>query len=213
MGNIEQYIEHTLLKKNLKNGDIEKLCKEAIEHKFKAVCIFPEYLKIAKDFLKNKGPILVTVIDFPDGDKTPEEKEKEARSAIEMGAQEIDLVMDILALKDKNYSKVFDGISRVVKIDHNVLVKVIIETCYLNHDEKVIACALAQLAKARFVKTSTGFAKAGATIEDVLLLKKTIGKNMHVKASGGIKTLEEAMMFINAGASRIGTSAALKMLK
>jgi deoxyribose-phosphate aldolase len=210
--NIANYLESTLLKKNLKDEDIKKLCLDAIKHNFFAVCIYPEYIKKAKEYLKNTNIKIVTVVDFPDGDSSPIEKGKKAKIAFDLGADEIDMVIDVLALKDKDYNKVYQGIKEVVNNAKDKPVKAIIETCYLNYDEKVIACALAKVAKAKFVKTSTGFGKGGATIQDVVLLQKVVNGQMQIKASGGIKTLDDAKLMIAAGASRIGTSNASNMV-
>ena len=151
-------------------------------------------------------------MDFPSGEASPKEKATEALDAINKGADEIDFVVDVLALKDQDYKKVFDGIKSVVDVAKHLPVKVIIETFYLNDYEKIIACSLAKAAGAKFVKTSTGI-KGGATAEDVSLMKKIVGENMFVKASGGIKTLEDAILMIDAGASRIGTSKSLELIK
>ncbi|MBN2478865.1 MAG: deoxyribose-phosphate aldolase [Parachlamydiales bacterium] len=212
MDKIAKFIDHTLLKKDLKKEDIKKLCEEAIKYGFKGVCIYPEYLKIAKQYLNEKGPILISVVDFPTGDKSPDEKAIEAKKVKDDGAEEIDMVIDVLALKDKNYKKVFEGISKVVKAVSPIPVKVIIETCYLNYNEKVIAATLSKLAGAKFVKTSTGFAKSGATSQDVFLLKQVVGDDVEVKASGGIKNFEDANMMIQAGATRLGTSCSVKII-
>ncbi|NGX55805.1 MAG: Deoxyribose-phosphate aldolase [Candidatus Anoxychlamydiales bacterium] len=212
MDNISKYLEYTLLKKNLKDEDIKKLCLDAIKHNFFGICIYPEYIKKAKEYLKDNKTKIITVIDFPSGDSDPIEKGKKAKIAKDLGADEIDMVIDVLALKDKDYNKVYKGIKEVVENASSIPVKVIIETCYLNYDEKIIACALSKIAKAKFVKTSTGFAEAGANVQDVFLLQKIVNGQMGVKASGGIKTLKEAELMITAGASRIGTSNALEMV-
>jgi deoxyribose-phosphate aldolase len=210
--NIASYLESTLLRKNLKDEEIKKLCLDAVLHNFFAVCIYPEYIKKAKEYLKDTNIKIVTVVDFPDGESNPIEKGKKAKIAFELGADEIDMVIDVLALKDKDYNKVYQGIKEVVNNSKDKPVKVIIETCYLNYDEKVIACALAKVANAKFVKTSTGFGEGGATAQDIVLLQKIVNGEMQIKASGGIKTLEDAKLMIAAGASRIGTSNALSMI-
>jgi len=213
MNNIAGYIDHTFLKMNATDEEIEKVCDEAIRYNFKTVCVFPKFLNIVTKKLKNKKPLPITVIDFPLGNKTPLEKKHETKKAVEYGAQELDMVINVLALKDKNYKLVYNGIKTVVDEANGFLVKVIIETCYLNDIEIVAACTLAKLAGAKFVKTSTGFAKAGAKVEDVFLMKNASGDDMQVKASGGIKTYEVARMMIDAGATRIGTSSSLEILK
>ena len=213
MINLAKYIDHTFLKKDAQEKEINKVCDEAIKYNFKALCVYPEFLPLVCKRLKKTKILPITVIDFPGGDKSPEEKVKEAKKAVLLGAKEIDMVIDVLALKDKNYLKVFEGIKKVVDACKKIPVKVIIETCYLNKTEIVIASALAKLAKASFVKTSTGFGKHGAKPEDVFLIKEIVGEDMQVKASGGIKTYENAILMINAGASRLGTSSSIVLLE
>jgi len=212
MDNIAKYIDHTLLKKEASSEEIEKISDEAIKYGFKAVCVFPEFLPIVVKKLHDKKPLPITVVDFPLGQKSPKEKAQETKKAIDLGAKEIDMVMDFMALKDRDFQKVFDGIKAVVDTAKNIPVKVIIETCYLNPLELSSACTIAKLAGAKFVKTSTGFAKGGATAQDIVLMKNIIGDDLGVKASGGIKTLQDAKLFIEAGATRIGTSASLQMI-
>lgn len=212
MNNIAEYIDHTLLKMDASDQEIEKICDEAIKYGFKGVCVFPKFLALVTKKLKNKKPLPITVVDFPLGNKSPIEKKEEAKKAIEMGAKELDMVMNVMALKDKNYKLVYDGILAVVDVAKDIPVKVIIETCYLNDIEIVSACTIAKLAGAKFVKTSTGFGKSGAKVEDVFLMKKVVGDDMGVKASGGIKTTEMAKMMIEAGATRIGTSSSIQIL-
>ena len=213
MQKIASYIDHTLLKEDAKEEDIKKLCDEAIKYGFKGICIFSKHLLYALSILKNKNVLLVTVIDFPKGKLTPSEKAMETKKAIEMGADEIDMVIDTDALKKKDYQQVFDGIRAVVKEAKDKCVKVIIETCLLEADEKIIACALAKAAGAKYVKTSTGFSSGGATYEDVCLMKKIVGEDMKVKASGGIKTYDIAYNMIQKGASRLGTSSSVKIVE
>jgi len=210
--NLPSYIDHTFLKKNASAEDIKRICGEAVKYNFKTVCIFKEYLEIASKLLKNKNPIPITVIDFPMGISSPYEKAKETKDAIKKGAKEIDVVIDYKSLIGKNYKLVFDGIKAVVDTAEEILVKVIIETSELTDYEKIIACALSKAANAAFVKTSTGLSKTGATKEDVALMEEIIGDNMHVKASGGIKTLSDALIMIKAGAERIGTSSSCKIM-
>ncbi len=212
MDNIAEYIDHTFLKMNATKQEIEKVCDEAIKYGFKSVCVFPKFLPIITKKLKNKKPLAITVIDFPLGNKTPLEKKQEAKIAMENCAQELDMVMDVMALKDKNYELVFEGIKAVVDEAKNAFVKVIIETCYLNDIEIVSACTISKLAKAKFVKTSTGFAKEGAKVEKVFLMKCVVGDDMGVKASGGIRTYQMAKMMIDAGATRLGTSSSIQIL-
>lgn len=213
MNNLAEYIDHTFLKMDAAQADIERICDEAVKYGFKGVCVFPKFLPIVVKKLKNKKPVPIAVVDFPLGNKTPLEKRQEAQKAIKDGAKELDMVMNVMALKDKNFELVFEGIKAVVDEAGDVLVKVIIETCYLNDIEIVEACTIAKLAKAKFVKTSTGFAKEGARVENVFLMKNVVGDDMGVKASGGIKTYEMAKMMIEAGATRLGTSSSIQVLE
>lgn len=213
MDNIAAYIDHTLLKKEAKKEEIEKFTDEAIKHGFKGVCVFQEFLPIVVKKLTNKKPLPITVVDFPLGEKSPKEKAIEAKKAIDLGAKEIDMVMDFMALKNRDFQKVLDGIKAVVEVDKNIPIKVIIETCYLNPLELASACTIAKLAGAKFVKTSTGFAKGGAVVQDVFLMKNIAGDDIQIKAAGGIKTLQDAKLFIEAGATRIGTSASMQIIK
>jgi len=209
---LASYIDHTLLKKEAKEEDIEKLCKEAIEYGFKTVCLYPIHIPIAKKLLKGKKTIPIAVIDFPKGRSLILKKVKETEDAIKKGAMEIDMVIDYMALKNKDYKKVFNGIKAVVETAKPKIVKVILEISELTDNEKIIACALAKAAGAKFVKTSTGFSKSGATIKDVKLMKEIVGKDVLVKASGGIRTKKDALEMINAGASRIGASSSVKIV-
>jgi deoxyribose-phosphate aldolase len=213
MDDMAKYIDHTFLNKQATKEDIERVCQEAIDNNFKAVCVFPEFLSIATKKLYKQKPLPITVIDFPLGEKSPREKAHEAQHALDLGAKELDMVMDFMALKNRDYQKVYDGIKAVVNVAKDVPVKVILEVCYLNPLEIASACTIAKLSGAKFVKTSTGFAKAGATVDEVLLMKNAVGKDMQVKASGGIKDYNQAKLFIEAGATRIGTSKPLEILK
>lgn len=213
MNNIADYIDHTFLKLDATNEQVEKVCDEAIKYGFKGVCVFPKFLPLIVKKLKNQKPLPITVVDFPLGNKTPLEKKEEAKLAIQNGAKELDMVMNVMALKDKNYKLVFDGIKAVVDVAKDIPIKVIIETCYLSDMEIVIACTIAKLSGAKFVKTSTGFAKEGAKVENVFLMKSVVGDDMEVKASGGIKTYQMAKMMIEAGATRIGTSSSIQILE
>jgi len=213
MQNIASYIDHTLLKEDAKEEDIKTLCNEAIKYGFKGVCIYPKFLLLAKSILKDKNVLIVTVIDFPKGNQSPMQKAQEAKKAIQMGADEIDMVIDVEALKKKEYQKVEEGIKAVVDEAKNKCVKVIIETCLLNEEEKKKAALLAKKAGANFVKTSTGFSHGGATVEDVALIKEVVGNDMKIKASGGIKTYDIAYKMIKAGAQRLGTSSSVKIVE
>jgi deoxyribose-phosphate aldolase len=206
------YIDHTLLKKEATKEDIEKLCKEAIEHGFKTVCLYPKHIPIAKKLLKGKKTVPIAVVDFPKGRGPIFKKVKETKDAIKKGAMEIDMVIDYMALKNKDYKKVFDGIKAVVLAAKPKIVKVILEISELSDYEKIIACALAKAAGAKFVKTSTGFSKSGATIKDVKLMKEVVGKDVFVKASGGIRTKKDAIDMIEAGSSRIGASSSVQIV-
>lgn len=212
MDNILAAIDHTALKADTKKDQIHELCKEAIEYKFAAVCVNPYHISTCKELLKDTDIKIATVIGFPLGANTKETKAFETKNAIENGAQEVDMVINIGALKDKDYEKVREDIAAVVgAAGDKALVKVIIETSLLDQDEKIKACELAKEAGADFVKTSTGFSTGGATIQDVKLMRETVGEDMGVKASGGIRDLETARGMIQAGASRIGASSGVKI--
>ncbi len=209
---LASYIDHTLLKPNATKEDIEKLCHEAIEYKFKGVCVNSSYIPLVSELLEGEDPIPITVVGFPFGASLSSSKAFEAREAVSAGAKEIDMVINIGALKQKQYNLVYDDICAVVSESKPCPVKVIIETCYLDKEEKVIACALAKVAGASFVKTSTGFAEKGANIEDILLIKSIVGENMQIKASGGIRTYQDALKMIEAGATRIGSSNSVNIM-
>ena len=206
-------IDHTLLKPDATSDEIIKLCNEAVEYGFYSVCINPGYVKLAKDKLKGTDVKIATVIGFPLGSTTLEVKAFEARESIKNGADELDMVINIGTLKGKEYDLVEKEIAAVVnEANGKALVKVIIETCLLNKEEKIKACEIAKKANADFVKTSTGFSTGGATVEDVQLMRKVVGKSMGVKASGGIRDYDTAIKMINAGANRIGASASVKIV-
>lgn len=205
------YIDHTVLKKDLKESDIEKVCKEAIEYGFYGVCIYPEYLNIASKILKNEKPSLVSVLDFPKGDSSLDDKRKQAEHLLKNGVDEIDMVMNRNLLFKKDYEGLYNDILSVVEAV-DVPVKVILETSELTKEEIVISCLIAHKAKASFIKTSTGFSKAGANVENIQLIKKTIDNKMKIKASGGIKDLSTMVSMIDAGADRIGTSSSIKII-
>ena len=214
---IAKYIDHTNLKPYTTRDDIVRLCDEAIKYNFYAVCVNPYRVKLAKNYLreKNADVKVASVIGFPLGATPTEVKVFEAKKALEDGADELDMVMNIGALKDGDYEYVKNDIAGVVKVAHGrgAKVKVIIETCYLTEEEKVKACELAKEAGADFVKTSTGFGTGGATVEDVRLMRKVVGQGMGVKAAGGIRTYEQALAMIKAGANRIGTSSGVKIVE
>ncbi|ASI99481.1 deoxyribose-phosphate aldolase [Thermococcus celer] len=212
---IAKYIDHTNLKPYATAEDVVKLCEEAKEYGFYAVCVNPYRVKLAKETLMGSGVKVASVIGFPLGATPTEVKVFEAKRALDDGADELDMVLNIGALKDKDYEYVKRDIAEVVKVAHErgALVKVIIETCYLTEEEKVKACELAKEAGADFVKTSTGFGSGGATVEDVKLMRKVVGEEMGVKAAGGIRTYEQALAMIEAGATRIGTSSGVKIVE
>ncbi|MBX7063027.1 MAG: deoxyribose-phosphate aldolase [Pyrinomonadaceae bacterium] len=206
-------IDHTLLKPEASLNDIKKLCREAAEFGFASVCVNPAYVKDAVEFLKGSGVPVCTVIGFPLGATLPDVKAYEARRAIFNGAREVDMVINIGALKSGDDCLVEDDIRAVVEAAHqdHILCKVIIETALLTDEEKVRACLAAKNAGADFVKTSTGFAKGGATANDVALMRHTVGSALGVKASGGVKGIDDARAMFEAGATRIGASVGVKI--
>jgi len=210
---LNKYIDHTLLKPDASQEQIMNLIEEATEHDFASVCVNPTWVAFAAQALKGTDVKVCTVIGFPLGANTPEVKAFEAEDAIQNGADEIDMVINIGALKSQDYELVEKDIRAVVEAAKGTLVKVIIETCLLTDDEKVKACQIAQKAGADFVKTSTGFSTGGATVADVALMRKTVGPNMGVKASGGARSYEDALAFIEAGATRIGASSGVAIMK
>jgi len=207
MEKMEKYIDHTLLKPESTDMDVQKVCLDAKKYNFKSVCINPGWVKYTADLLKDSDVETCTVIGFPLGANTSKVKAFEAEQAVKEGATEVDMVINIGALKSDDYALVYDDIKAVVDaVKGKALVKVIIEACLLNDNEKVRACEAAKRAGADFVKTSTGFSTGGATLEDVKLMRKTVGPDMGVKASGGVRSIEDAKAMIEAGATRIGTS-------
>ncbi|MBT4792259.1 MAG: deoxyribose-phosphate aldolase [Halobacteriovoraceae bacterium] len=212
--NLNLYIDHTLLKPNATSDQITKLCKEAIEHEFASVCVNSFFVPFCSRILKEAKVKVCTVVGFPLGASPKEVKAYEAKLAIEHGANEIDMVINISALKDELYDSVERDIAAVLKVCHenSTLLKVIIETCLLTDDEKVKACEIAKKLKVDFVKTSTGFSTGGATVEDVKLMKEAVGDDIQVKASGGIKDIETAKKMIAAGATRLGASSGVKLM-
>lgn len=212
--NINKLIDHTALKPNTNKKSILKLIAEAKTYDFASVCVNPCWVALAHQALKNTDVKVCTVIGFPLGANTTEVKVFEAKDAIEKGAQEIDMVINIAMLKDKEYDYVENEIHQIVEAAKDkAIVKVIIEACLLTDEEKIKACELSQKAGADFVKTSTGFSTGGATVHDIALMRKTVGAEMGVKASGGVHTHEEALAMVEAGANRIGASAGVKLLK
>lgn len=210
MTDIAKYIDHTLLKADAQRQEVIDLCSEAKEYGFFSVCINPSFIELSKKELTGSDVKVCTVIGFPLGASTSETKAFETKDAIEKGADEVDMVINISRLKEKDYDYVLSDIKSVVdSAQKKALVKVIIETCLLTDEEKVKACELAKQAGADFVKTSTGFSVSGATKEDIVLMRNTVGQEMGVKASGGVRTYEDAVLMIQSGASRIGASASV----
>lgn len=210
---LNKYIDHTILKPETSKEQVAQILVEAKEYDFASVCVNPTWVTYAAQELKDSDVKVCTVIGFPLGANTPALKAFETKDAIENGADEIDMVINIGALKSKNYDLVLEDIKAVVEASGEKLVKVIIETCLLTEEEKVKACQLSKEAGADFVKTSTGFSTGGATVEDVALMRKTVGSDMGVKASGGARSYEDAIAFIEAGATRIGASSGVAIMK
>ncbi|WP_088041679.1 deoxyribose-phosphate aldolase [Bacillus sp. EAC] len=207
-------VDHTLLRADAKKEEIAKLVEEAKEFNFASVCINPTWVSYASELLKDSSVKVCTVIGFPLGANTPEVKAFETKNAIENGAGEVDMVINIAALKDNNDELVERDVRAVVEAAKGkALVKVIIETCLLTDEEKVRACELSVKAGADFVKTSTGFSTGGATVEDVALMRKTVGENVGVKASGGVRNLKDLENVVSVGATRIGTSSGVKIVQ
>ena len=210
---IAKYIDHTILKPEATVEEVKKLCKEAKEYNFASVCVNGCYSKLVSTELAGSDVKTCVVVGFPLGSMTKEAKAFETTDAIKNGANEIDMVINVGALKDKNYDLFKEDIEAVVNVAKGkAIVKVIIETCLLNDEEKVKACEISKEANADFVKTSTGFSTGGATKEDIALMRKTVGESLGVKASGGVRDYKAAMDMINAGASRIGASASIAIV-
>ncbi len=206
-------IDHTLLKADAKKDQIAKLCQEAKEYQFASVCVNPTWVKYASELLKDSGVKVCTVIGFPLGATTSATKAFESKNAIENGAEEIDMVINIGALKDGNDGLVEEDIRAVVDASNGkALTKVIIETSLLTDEEKVRACQIAVKAGTNFVKTSTGFSTGGATIADITLMRKTVGPEIGVKASGGVRNTSDAQAMIEVGATRIGASSGVAIV-
>lgn len=206
-----QYIDHTLLKPVCTWDEIETLCKEALSYHTASVCIPPSYVKRAREAFGPELPIC-TVIGFPLGYNPAEAKVREARTALRDGADELDMVINLGDVKNRDFDKVYEEIRALRETAGSRILKVIVETCYLTRDEKIRLCEIVTKAGADYIKTSTGFGTAGATMEDILLFKEHIGSSVKIKAAGGIRTREDLEAFIQAGCSRIGTSSAVKLL-
>ena len=210
---IAAMIDHTLLKPEATPAQIEKLCAEAAEYHFASVCVNPVYIPLAARLLKGTGVKVCCVVGFPLGAIAPEQKAAEAASCAAMGAEELDMVIHVGAAKVGDWALVQRDIEGVVKAAAGHTVKVIIETCLLTDEEKVKACEAAKAAGAHFVKTSTGFSTGGANVHDVALMRETVGPDVGVKASGGVRTHEDADKMIKAGATRLGTSSGVKLME
>ena len=213
MQNINQLIDHTILKPEASIDDIRKLCIEAKEYNFYSVCVNSAYVNVAYNFLLHSNVKVCSVVGFPLGAMIKEAKAYEAKFAVDSGAEEIDMVINIGLLKSGKIDLFERDIRKVREACKASVLKVIIETCLLDDKEKILACKIAKEYGADFVKTSTGFSTGGATEHDVELMRKTVGDKMGVKASGGIKTYEDAIKMINAGANRLGTSSGIAIMK
>ncbi|HEX7555281.1 MAG TPA: deoxyribose-phosphate aldolase [Leptolinea sp.] len=212
---LAKYIDHTLLKQEAIPSQIAKLCEEAKKYNFASVCVNATNIAQCADLLKGTSVKVGSTVGFPLGATLSSVKAYETQQAIAAGATEIDMVINVGALKSGNFKLVKEDIEGVVKAAHahSILVKVIIETCLLTDEEKVKACEISKAAGADFVKTSTGFNTAGATVEDVALMRKTVGPDIGVKAAGGVRTREDVLAMIKAGATRIGTSGGVKIME
>lgn len=207
-------IDHTLLKPDATKSEITKLCEEALRYNFASVCVNPSYVETCFNLIKSSDVKVCTVIGFPLGATTTQSKFTEAEEAIKNGAEELDMVINIGKLKVQDYNYVYSEIKSISDLSKKYLCtsKLILETCLLSDEEKVIACLLAKEAGLNFVKTSTGFSKSGATVHDVALMKFVVGDKLQVKASGGIRSYDDAISMINAGATRLGASAGVKII-
>lgn len=210
---LNNYIDHTILKATASSADVQKLCAEAIEHEFYSVCVNGCYVADAKHLLQGTDVKVAAVVGFPLGAMTTAAKVFEAKEAVENGASEIDMVINVAKLKDGEFDYVENEIRQIKEAIGDNVLKVIIETCYLTDEEKVKACELSLVAKADFVKTSTGFGTDGATYEDVKLMKSVVGDNAKVKASGGVRDKETAQKYVDLGAERLGTSSGIEIVK
>ena len=211
-GDMAKLIDHTLLKPEATRDEINKLCEEARKHRFASVCVNTTWVPVCKSLLAGTDVMVCAVVGFPLGAMTPNAKAYEAREAVRQGAKEIDMVINIGALKSGDYETVFEDICKVVKSAAPAGVKVILETSALDTEQKIIGCTLSKLAGAAFVKTSTGFGKGGATVEDVALMRRVVGGDIGVKASGGVRTAEDVLKMAQAGANRVGASASVAIV-
>jgi deoxyribose-phosphate aldolase len=209
---IAKLIDHTLLKPEATRDEVVKLCEEAKKHHFASVCVNTTWVPLCKAMLSGSDVMVCAVVGFPLGAMSPTAKAYEAREAVRQGAKEIDMVINIGALKSRDYETVFEDICRVVKSSAPAGVKVILETSALDMEQKIIGCAMSKLAGAAFVKTSTGFGKGGATVEDIEMMRRIVGHDVGVKASGGVRTAEDAVKMAAAGANRLGASASVAIV-
>ncbi len=205
-------VDHTLLSVDATFSDVKTLCDDAIKYRVASVCISPSFVKRAKEY-SGKNMKICTVIGFPNGYSTKKSKIFETSDALENGADEIDMVINIGALKSKNFTYIEDEISEIKKVCEDKILKVIIETCLLSEEEKINMCKIVSSSGADFIKTSTGFSKCGAKREDIVLFKKNLDSRVKIKAAGGISTLKDAEEFIKLGADRLGTSKIIKFVK
>lgn len=205
-------VDHTLLKQETTEEEIRNICEEAIKYHTATICIPPSYVKFAKDYGKDKIKVC-SVIGFPNGYNTTKIKVEETKDAIKNGADEIDMVINIGKLKDKKYEEIQNEINAIKEVCKDKILKVIIETCLLTEEEKIKMCEIVSESNADFIKTSTGFSTKGATIEDIKLMKKYLTNNKQIKAAGGISSFEDAEEFIQEGATRLGTSRLVKIMK
>ena len=209
---LASYIDHTILKPEAQQVEVARLCDEAIRFRFASVCVNPCWVPLVAKKLQGSGVLTCCVVGFPLGATLTECKAHEAATCIRNGAEEIDMVINVGALKDRDLAAVRDDIAAVKKVCGKLTLKVIIETCLLSDEEKEIACRLSVEAGADFVKTSTGFNQSGATLADIALMRRTVGSQLGVKASGGVRTQADALAMIDAGASRVGASAGISII-
>jgi deoxyribose-phosphate aldolase len=209
---LAQLIDHTLLKPEATRDEVVRLCEEARQHRFASVCVNTTWVPLCKALLAGTDVMVCAVVGFPLGAMAPQAKAYEAREAMRQGAREIDMVINIGALRSRDYETVFEDICRVVKAAAPARVKVILETSALDTEQKIVGCTLSKLAGAGFVKTSTGFGKGGATVEDVALMRRVVGPDVGVKASGGVRTADDVIKMAQAGANRIGASASVAIV-
>lgn len=209
---LNQFIDHTKLGPTVSLSDIQTLIEEGLTYKFKSLCVNPQYVSYVSQALKNSSVLTCTVVGFPHGTHTKEAKAFETAQAVKDGADEIDMVIQVSYVKEKDETRTYEDIKAVVDAASGKPVKVIIETCYLTDEEIVFACQMANKAGASFVKTSTGFGSGGATVEAVKLMKQTVGESLEVKASGGIRNVDDAYKMIEAGATRLGTSKGVALM-